>query len=189
MNRTVFALFPLLLIFSLSACIAPRGDSPEQKRISINRMHDDTLARLYQERPTARDVVGSAFGYAVFSNINAQYLIVGGGGGYGVAVEKASGHKTYMKMAQVDLGLGLGVQDVRVIFVFHSARSFMNFVNRGWEFGAQADAAAKARDKGYAATGEVSIDAETSMYTMSEAGLMAKVNLAGTKYWRDDSLN
>ena len=39
------------------------------------------------------------------------------------------------------------------------------------------------------ATGEVSIDAETSMYTMSEAGLMAKVNLAGTKYWKDDELN
>jgi len=24
---------------------------------------------------------------------------------------------------------------------------------------------------------------------MSEAGLMAKVNLAGTKYWKDDNLN
>ncbi len=94
-----------------------------------------------------------------------------------------------MKMVQGGLGLGLGVQDVRVVFVFHSERSYMNFVNRGWEFGGQADAAAKAEDKGVAATGEVSIDSETTMYTMSEAGLMAKVNLAGTKYWRDDSLN
>ena len=55
--------------------------------------------------------------------------------------------------------------------------------------GGSADAAAKARDKGAAITGEVSIDAETTIYTMSESGLIAKVNLAGTKYWRDDSLN
>jgi len=189
MKRILLLVLSVTMVAFLTACIAPRGDSPEQKRTSINHMQDDTLARLYKERPTARDVIDNAFGYAVFSNVNALYLIVGGGGGYGVAVDKSSGHRTYMKMAQVDLGLGLGVQDIRVIFVFHSARSYMNFINSGWEFGAQADAAAKARDKGYAFTGEVSIDAETSMYTMSEAGLMAKVNLAGTKYWRDDSLN
>ncbi len=152
-------------------------------------MHDETLARLYEQKPTARNVIGKAAGYAVFSNVNAQYFIVGGGGGFGVAVDKSSGHRTYMKMVQGGLGLGLGVQDIRVVFVFHSERSYMNFVNKGWEFGGQADAAAKAEDKGVAATGEVSIDSETTMYTMSEAGLMAKVNLAGTKYWRDDSLN
>lgn len=187
--KQLMKLFALVLLLSLSACLAPQGDSPEQKRAAINNMHDETLAQLYQQRATARDVISKAAGYAVFSNVNAQYFIVGGGGGYGVAVDRSSGHKTYMKMVQGGLGLGLGVQDVRVVFVFHSARSYMNFVNKGWEFGGQADAAAKARDKGVAATGEVSIDSETSMYTMSESGLMAKVNLAGTKYWRDDNLN
>jgi lipid-binding SYLF domain-containing protein len=178
-----------MILFTVNACLSPRGSTPEQKRAAIVNMHDDTIARLYQQRPTARDVIDKSAGYAVFSNVHALYLVVGGGGGYGVAVDQSSGHKTFMKMAQLDLGLGLGLQDIRVVFVFHSARAYMNFVNRGWEFGAQADAAAKARDKGAAATGEVSIDAETSIYTMSEAGLMAKVNLAGTKYWKDDNLN
>ena len=93
-----------------------------------------------------------------------------------------------LRAAQLAPSAG-NVQDVRVVFVFHSARAYMDFVNSGWEFGAQADAAAKARNKGVSATGEVSIDAETTMYTMSEAGLMAKANLAGTKYWQDQSLN
>lgn len=186
-----FGLFAvmILIVLPLCACLAPRGETPDQKRAAIVNMHDETLARLYQQRPTASDVIENAAGYAVFSNVNALYLIVGGGGGYGVAVDRSSGHKTYMKMAQIDLGLGLGVQDIRVVFVFHSARAYMNFVNSGWEFGAQADAAAKARDKGVAATGEISIDAETTIYTMSEAGLMVKINLAGTKYWKDDKLN
>ena len=72
-----------MIVTSLSACLAPRGDTPEQKRAAILSMHDDTLARLYQQRPTARDVIDKAAGYAVFSNVNALYLIVGGGGGYG----------------------------------------------------------------------------------------------------------
>jgi len=179
----------ILILLSLSGCLAPHSVTPEQKRSAIINMHDDTLSRLYLQRPTAREVIDKAAGYAVFSNVNALYLIVGGGGGSGVAVDRSSGHKTFMKMAQVDLGFGLGVQDIRVVFVFHSARAYMSFVNSGWEFSGQADAAAKGRDKGAAATGEISIDAEKTIYTMSEAGLMAKVNLAGTKYWKDDSLN
>ncbi len=189
MKRIILVILSAVLVLSLSACLSPSGGTSEQKRVVIQRMHDETLADLYRQRPTAEDIVNKAAGYAVFSNVNAQFFFLGGGGGYGVVVNHDKTQKTYMRMAQIDLGLGLGVQDVRVVFVFHSARALNSFVNSGWEFGVQADAAAKARDKGLAATGEISIDAETSMYTMSESGLMAKVNLAGTKYWQADSLN
>lgn len=189
MKRFCLMFLSLVVLLSLTACLAPQGNTPEAKREAIQRMHDETLAQLYQQRPTARKIVGNASGYAVFSNVNAQYLFFGGGGGYGLALNNVSGQNTYMKMAQIDLGLGLGVHDIRVVFVFHSERAINGFINNGWEFGAQADAAAKARDKGVSATGEVSIDAETSMYTLTESGLMAKVNLAGTKYWKDDKLN
>lgn len=176
-------------IFLLSGCLAPTGDTPEAKRAAIQRMKADTLDFLYKERPTARGVVEKSAGYAVFSNINALYFIVGGGGGYGVAVDRKDGRETYMKMAQLSVGLGLGGQDIRVVFVFHSQRALDNFIFNGWEFGGQADAAAKASEKGGALTGEVSIDAETTVYTLTQTGLLAKVNLAGTKYWRDDALN
>jgi lipid-binding SYLF domain-containing protein len=189
MKRMLSVMVAAMFSVALTACFAPQGDSPDQKRAAINKMHDETLAKLYSQRATASELVNKAAGYAVFSNVNAQWFFVGGAGGFGVAVDRSSGHKTYMQMAQLDLGFGFGVQDIRVVFIFHSARAYMDFVNSGWEFGGQADAAAKVEDKGVAATGEVSIDAETTMYTMSEAGLMAKVNLAGTKYWRDNSLN
>jgi lipid-binding SYLF domain-containing protein len=175
-------------LLSLSACLSPSGATLEQKRDAIERMHNETLAQLYRQRPTAEDIISKAAGYAVFSNVNA-YFFLGGGAGYGVAVDQSSGQRTYMKMAQAGVGIGLGIQDVRVVFVFHSARALNSFVNNGWEFGGQADAAAKAREKGGALTGEFTIDAETSVYTMSESGLMAKVNLAGTKYWKDENLN
>ena len=178
------------LVLTLSAgCLAPRGDSPEEKRATIQRMKADTLEYLYHERPSAKEVIGKAAGYAVFSNINALYFFGGGGGGYGVAVNQGSGRETYMRLAQVGVGVGLGLQDIRLVIVFHSQRAYDDFVTIGWEFGVQADAAAKARDKGASATGELSIDAETTIYTLTEAGLMAKVNLVGTRYWRDEALN
>ena len=189
MKRILSLILSTMILLSLNACLVPSGDTPEQKRAAIQRMHDETLAQLYKQRPTAESIVSKAAGYAVFSNVSGQLLWVGGAGGFGVAVDQTSGQKTYMRMAQAGVGLGLGMQDIRVVFVFHSPRAFNDFVHRGWEFGGQADAAAKAREKGVAATGEISIDTETSMYTMTESGLMAKINLAGTKYWKDDSLN
>lgn len=189
MKRFLLLVLSGTLMLSISACLAPRGDTPEQKRAVIDRMQTETLNQLYRQRPTAEGVISNASGYAVFSNVNALVLYLGGGGGYGVAVNPSSGERTYMKMAQLDIGLGFGVQDIRVVFVFHSPQAYNNFIHRGWEFGGQIDAAAKARDKGMAATGEISIDSETSIYTMSESGLMAKINLAGTKYWQDASLN
>lgn len=173
----------------LAGCLAPRGDTPAEKQAAIQRMKTETLEYLYKERPSAREVIDKSAGYAVFSNISGQYFFVGGGGGYGVAVDRSSGRETYMKMAQVGVGFGLGLQDLRAVFIFHSQRALDNFVSKGWEVGAQMDAAAKAGEKGGAVTGEISIDPEITVYTLSEAGLLAKVNLVGTKYWRDDALN
>jgi len=161
----------------------------ENKRAAVDNMHDETLMYLYQQRPSAEAVINRASGYAVFSNVNAQYLIVGGGGGFGVAINNESKQKTYMKMVQLDLGFGIGVQDIRVVFVFHTEKALTNFIYRGWDFSAQADATVKGRGKGLSATGELSIDSETSVYTLSESGLMVKLNLAGTKYWKYDDLN
>jgi lipid-binding SYLF domain-containing protein len=189
MNRFFLLILSAVVLLSTSACLSPSGSTPEQKRGVIERMRTETLAQLYRQRPTAESVINNAAGYAVFSNVNALVIFIGGGAGYGVAVNNSSGEKTYMQMAQGSAGLGVGVQDIRVVFVFHSAQAVNNFIYRGWEFGGQADAAAKARDKGLAATGEVSIDAETTIYTMSESGLMAKVNLTGSKYWKDANLN
>lgn len=63
-----------------------------------------------------------------------------------------------------------------------------NFVENGWAFGAQADAAAKANDKGAAVGGEVTID-NITIYQLTEAGLALQVTVKGTKYWKDGSLN
>ena len=58
----------------------------------------------------------------------------------------------------------------------------------GWAFGAQADAAAKASDKGAAVGGEATVD-NITIYQLTESGLALQATVKGTKYWKDNSLN
>ena len=111
----------LCLALLLAGCLGPTRGSVEEKRAAIDGMRDQTLRDLYAQSLSAEESIRRAAGYAVFSNINAQALLLGGGGGYGVATDSDTGRKVYMKMAQVGVGLGVGIQDIRVVFVFHTS--------------------------------------------------------------------
>lgn len=171
----------------LSGCVTTGGSSVKDERQSILTMKNETLQTLYKLKPDVKSQIASAPGYAVFSNVNVNLLLASVGGGKGV-VQSKSGKRTYMKMGEVGLGLGLGVKDFRVVFVFHTQDVMNRFVESGWAFGGQADAAAKAGDKGAAISGEMTVDNMT-IYPITENGLALQATVKGTKYWKDDSLN
>ena len=62
-----------------------------------------------------------------------------------------------MKMVSAGAGLGVGVKDYSVIFVFENDKAFNDFLNSGWSGSAQADAAAKAGDSGGAYSGATQV--------------------------------
>lgn len=181
-----FSCFIVSLLL-LSGCASTSGQSVEQQRQSIDRMRATTLNKLYKEKPYAADSIDRAAGYAVFSNANVNLIFASAGGGYGV-VHGNNGQVTYMKMGEVGLGLGLGAKDYRLVFVFHSKQALNRFVNDGWAFGGQMDAAAKANEKGDAVGGEITVD-NITIYQLTESGLALQATIKGTKFWRDDVLN
>lgn len=182
-------LMALALSFSvlLSGCASTGGQSVDQKRQSIEKMRAATLNKLYKDKPYAADTIERAAGYAVFSNANVNLLFASAGGGYGV-VHSNNGTVTYMKMGEVGLGLGLGAKDYRLVFVFHTQQALNRFVDDGWAFGGQMDAAAKASEKGDAIGGEITVD-NITIYQLTETGLALQATIKGTKFWRDDALN
>ena len=93
-----------------------------------------------------------------------------------------------MNMGDVGIGFGLGVKGFRAVFVFHNRSTMKKFIDSGWEFGAHADAAAKAGDKGGAVGGEILLDGIT-IYQLTESGLALQATVKGTKYWKDTELN
>jgi len=152
-------------------------------------MRSDTLAQLYRLQPSSRQQVQTASGYGVFSNVGVNVLLVSGGGGSGVVHDNKTGKDTYMNMGSAGVGPGIGVKDFRAVFVFTTPDALERFVNNGWTGSAEADAAAKAEDKGGAWAGAVDLGSGVKLYQMTENGLALQATLQGTKYWKSTDLN
>ncbi len=179
----------VLAVLIVGGCVSPRGASIEDKRQAVLQMRSETLAKLYQLEPYAKTRIGKAEGYAVFSNVGVNLILLSAASGYGVVEDKGTGKRTYMKMASGGLGIGLGVKDFRGIFVFTSRDALEQFVNSGWDASAQADAAAKSGDKGAAWAGAVDVAPGVKLYQITEHGLALQATIQGTKYWKADDLN
>ncbi len=179
-RKAVIILFTSLM---LTACATTGGSTTASKKQSILSMKNQVLDDLYSAKPSIRTQIAKAPGYAVFSNANINVIFASFGGGYGVVKNNRSGQHTYMKMGELGLGLGLGIKDFRVVFIFHDKDTMHNFVENGWAFGAHADAAAKASNKGGAVGGEAILD-NISVYQLTESGLALQATLKGTKYWK-----
>lgn len=165
------------------------ADTPAQQRAEIQKMRATTLERLYKVHPAARADVQKAAGYAVFSNVGINLILLSAAGGSGVAHDNRSGKDVYMKMVSGGFGIGLGVKDFRGVFVFSTTDKLKQFTNSGWEASAQADAAAKAGDKGGAAAGAITVAPGVNLYQLTENGLALQATIQGTKYFKNDDLN
>jgi lipid-binding SYLF domain-containing protein len=161
----------------------------QESRAEVSKKGQQALNALYKAQPSARKAVESAAGYAAFSNFGMKILVAGGGSGKGIAVNNKTKTTTYMKMAEVQAGLGFGVKKFQLIWVFETEKALNDFINSGWEFGAQATAAAKAGEKGSAYQGAVSVAPGVWLYQLTGDGLALELTAKGTKYYKDSDLN
>jgi len=161
----------------------------EQRQADVRKSANETLAKLYKARPSAKATVKAATGYAAFSNFGMKILLAGGGKGQGIAFDNGTQKVTYMKMLEVQAGLGMGVKKFRTIFVFETKDAMVQFINKGWEFGGQATAAAKSGEKGGSYQGAVQVMPGVWMYQLTDKGLALELTGKGTKYYKDDDLN
>jgi lipid-binding SYLF domain-containing protein len=169
------------------------GEDPsvavEEARNDVRAVANNTLQELYSTQPEAKRAVESAAGYAVFSNFGMKILVAGGGSGKGLAVNRATREEIFMRMAEVQAGLGFGVKKFRLVWVFETQGAFGQFVNSGYEFGGQATLTAKAAGQGVGYAGAVSVSPGVWVYQLTDDGLAAELTMKGTKYYRDKDLN
>jgi lipid-binding SYLF domain-containing protein len=95
----------------------------EKQQKEVRKVAQDTLHQLYKAEPKTKAAVSLAAGYAVFSNMGVKILLAGSGNGKGIAVNDKTKQETFMKMLQVQAGLGVGVKKFRVVFVFDNAQA------------------------------------------------------------------
>ena len=166
----------------------PPQSAPDQ-RAAIRQMASETLAQLYQSYPGTQAKVQSAAGYAVFSDIGMKMFYGGAVHGGGLAVNNATKQSTFMKMIELQPGYGFGIENFRNVFVFDTGAALNEFVNSGWEFGANAMAAAQSGGQGGGAAGAVTVSPGVTMYQLTQEGAIAGISITGAKYYKDDALN
>ncbi len=183
----------------LTICVSPSSfagdlvnlnpETPEQWRDYLQFRERQVLDELYDLRPETEQELKRAEGYAVFTNFGLKVFFVGGAAGRGIVHDNKGGDETYMRMAQANVGLGIGIKDFRVVFVFHDRKVLENFILSGWSFGGEMDAAVKGADAGAAASGAIRVAPGLRVYQLTENGLALDVGINGTKYWRDSYVN
>jgi lipid-binding SYLF domain-containing protein len=181
----------LVMALTLSSSVpgVARAASKAESQAEVRKAAQDALAAVYKVAPSARKAVESAAGYAAFSNFGMKILVAGGGTGKGVAVNNKTQATTYMKMAEVQAGLGFGVKKFHLVWVFETEQALNTFVNSGWEIGAQATGSAKLGDTGAAYQGAVSLSPGVWLYQVSGDSLALELTAKGTKYYKDGDLN
>jgi lipid-binding SYLF domain-containing protein len=161
------------------------AETIEEQKMSIDKMADSAMKELFASSQHAKELFDKAYGHAVFSVVKVAVGITGGGG-EGVAIAKrAKDEPIYMDMATGGIGVGLGGQKYRTIFLFEDQKAFDEFVFDGWEADAEANAAAGTEGANAAA----SFSEGVAVYQFTDKGLLANVDVSGTKYWIDEDLN
>ena len=179
---TVFALLPALGHAEMSA------KEKDKERAEIRKNVKTTLNKLYKVQPSSKKLIADAAGYAVINNFGVKILVAGSGTGKGIAFDK-SGKETFMKMLELQAGLGMGAKKFSLIWVFRDADKFQKFASGSVETSAQANATAKVDNKGGAYAGAVAVADGVWLYQLQGDGLALEITAKGSKYSRYDELN
>lgn len=156
----------------------------EAKRSQIDATAGAALDKLLKENKNAKELYDKAYGWAAFDNMKLGFFF-SGGGGKGVAVEKATNKRTYMDMGSAGFGLAFGGKKYEVVFLFQTKAAFDAFVDKGWQAQGSASGTAGKAQAG-AQTGFLN---GMAIYQIDSTGLMANVDLTGSKYFKSKDLN
>ena len=144
----IFSWDPLKDVENALPAGAPNEGKIIQARQQVREMAQDALSSLYEIAPGTKRAIERSAGYAVFSTFGLKLFFAGGTTGKGIVVNKRTERQTFMKMVQVQGGLGFGVNQNRLIFVFTNEQALRNFIDQGWEFGGQANLSAMVSGQG-----------------------------------------
>jgi lipid-binding SYLF domain-containing protein len=181
--RAALLLAISLLLFSTPGSAGLFATASE-KRADIDALAEETLNRLFRESTKAKGIFERSVGYAVFDATKVA-LLVTGGGGTGVVVDRGTGRRTYMHMGTGGVNLGIGAHVLRLVFLFADHETMDNFTNGGWDAGLAASAVAGR----HAANAEASFVNGVAVYQVTDAGLLVGFEVTGSKFWRSRKLN
>ncbi len=179
----------LSLALFITGCGLQLDGSVSKQRSQVNSMAAETLNELYNQHPAIRKEAQKAAGYGVFDATGGKFLWGGLDHGNGVVVNNRTKQHTFMKMFELQPGLGFGYTNFRLVFVFDTKEAMDSFVNSGWQFGGRANAAAANKKDSVGGDLGANVAPGITLYQLTKEGAMVGLSITGAKYWRNDDLN
>ena len=156
------------------------GDLTDSDRVKLENMAKESLDALLSESAAAKKRYEQSELYAVFNTTKVGALVTGAGGS-GVAVDPGNNECVYMHMGAGGLGLGAGIQQYKLVFLFADHDTFRHFVDGSWDGNTTAQAVA-----GKAAKDAVSNFADkTAVFQVDDKGLVAQADVTLMRFWKD----
>ena len=183
-HHRIWSGLSILLLFGTHAVAAQEADSEAAKDRAEIDTESAQVLKDFRAMKGAEAAFDKAVAYSVFKVTKAGFG-ASGAGGEGVAVDKKSNARTYMRMGSAGAGFTFGVSRYDIVILFETTEKFAAFQKGGWDSAATAQAAAGSSGV------EVSSDFFDGIayYQIGRKGLMASADVSGTKFWIADELN
>ena len=120
----------LVLIFGMQFAAAQDKDSKAAKTRADIDTDAAAIIAEFKHMKGGQALFDKAAGYAVFRVTKAGLGASGAGGG-GVAVDKKTGDRTYMRMGSAGVGFTFGVSRYDIVILFQTAKKFAAFKQGG----------------------------------------------------------
>ena len=186
MKKLLTALTVLLCLVTASTVFAATA---AEQRAQIDALHDKTLKNLYARYPHAKRVINDCYAYATLSNTGIKLGLFGDAHGRGLAINRQTGERVYLRMNEQSVGIGLGAKEYDLVFLINTRDAWDNFIAGKIRFGASADASATDGISGGAVDGAEYAAPGVWVFQMTTKGVAMEATLKGTKIFKDKKLN
>ncbi|HWE02268.1 MAG TPA: YSC84-related protein [Tepidisphaeraceae bacterium] len=175
MRRLIFPVLAVLAAATMGCDSASQGSAAAH--VALRDDGQVTLEKMEAQMPWMTDVVNSSYGYAIFPEIGAAAIGVGGASGKGIVYRNGQpiGRIT---LDQASVGVQLGGDTFGELIVFQDDHAFNRMINNSIEFGA--DASATIIKSG--AAGDKNFANGVKVFILPKGGLMAGVSVNGQKF-------
>ena len=174
-------IFPLAVAMGFGTigvvgCDTSTPNSPAQQ----TALHDEaraTLERMEAQDPGLKNLVQNSYGYAIFPEVGAGAIGIGGASGEGYVYQNGQRIGT-VKLSQASVGAQLGGNTYGELIIFQDEHALNRLMNNSIEFGADANAVAVKNG----AAGSASFNHGVEIYVLPKGGLEVGVAVNGQKF-------
>ena len=189
MKKKFFRMILFALVLMTASTVFAAKKTPEELRAELNEMSVKVLDRVYQKYPSAPKAVQSSYAYCTISASSVKWGFWGDDRGRGVAVNRNTGERIYVKMKELSLGVNFGAKEYDLLFLITNKEAWDRFISGNIKFGSEVSAQASDGVNG-GTFAEAAIVADGIwVYQLDKKGLAIEMTFKGAKISPYKNLN